>query len=203
MSTDDIMNTIENNALGIDDTFAFHCKGCGKCCKHREDILLTPRDLFCAAKHLDMSPLAFFRTYCEVYVGHSSGLLVLRLKPSGKTNDCPLLNGKRCRVHAAKPAVCALFPLGRAVKYGQESDNSGSVGEPEIVYFHSKTDCPTNRKQTVRTWLGRFGLEEHDTFQMKWAAEIVHTAQIVKTQGRNLGMACHSVDFPELHVHCL
>ena len=32
--------------IGLDDTFTFHCTQCGKCCIHREDILLSPKDLF-------------------------------------------------------------------------------------------------------------------------------------------------------------
>lgn len=36
--------------IGLDDTFTFHCTQCGKCCIHREDILLSPKDLFNIAK---------------------------------------------------------------------------------------------------------------------------------------------------------
>lgn len=32
--------------IGLDDIFVFHCTQCGKCCIHREDILLSPKDLF-------------------------------------------------------------------------------------------------------------------------------------------------------------
>ena len=32
--------------VSSDDTFRFHCTQCGKCCTERDDILLTPRDLF-------------------------------------------------------------------------------------------------------------------------------------------------------------
>ena len=31
-----------SHKMGLDDTFRFHCKACGKCCKNREDVLLTP-----------------------------------------------------------------------------------------------------------------------------------------------------------------
>ena len=31
--------------IGLDDIFVFHCTQCGKCCIHREDILLSPKDL--------------------------------------------------------------------------------------------------------------------------------------------------------------
>ena len=37
--------------IGLDDTFTFHCTQCGKCCIHREDILLSPKDLFNIAKN--------------------------------------------------------------------------------------------------------------------------------------------------------
>ena len=36
--------------IGLDDTFTFHCTQCGKCCIHREDILLSPKGeckIFC------------------------------------------------------------------------------------------------------------------------------------------------------------
>lgn len=36
--------------IGLDDIFVFHCTQCGKCCIHREDILLSPKDLFHIAK---------------------------------------------------------------------------------------------------------------------------------------------------------
>lgn len=39
----------------LEDRFEFHCTQCGKCCTNREDILLTPRDLFRAAKELNMA----------------------------------------------------------------------------------------------------------------------------------------------------
>ena len=42
----EIMNAIEHNKLTADDPFRFHCTQCGKCCINREDILLTPLDLF-------------------------------------------------------------------------------------------------------------------------------------------------------------
>lgn len=27
--------------IGLDETFKFHCTQCGKCCIHRDDILLS------------------------------------------------------------------------------------------------------------------------------------------------------------------
>lgn len=173
------MDNIMNNTLGLDDTFAFHCVSCGKCCKHREDILLTPRDAFRAAKHLDMPVLAFILTYCEVYIGDTSGLPIVRLRPVGKGNDCPMLEGKKCRIqYAPKPVVCALYPLGRGEQFVDPATGE-PLPEPVTLYFKTETDCPTNRNTTVRKWLERFGIEENDTFQKRWSALCMRLALIL------------------------
>ena len=52
---EEIMHTIEHNKLTADDPFRFHCTQCGKCCINREDILLTPLDLFRIANELKLS----------------------------------------------------------------------------------------------------------------------------------------------------
>lgn len=181
MNIDEIMN----NLLTLDDTFAFHCKGCGKCCKHREDILLTPRDAFRAAGHLDMQPSTFIQTYGEVYIGDTSRLPVVRLRPVGKTNDCPMLDGKRCRIHASKPVLCALFPLGRLEQHavpasGADPASGKELEEPVTLYFKTDTDCPTNRNITVRKWLARFGIEENDIFQKRYSALCIRLATLVR-----------------------
>ena len=48
----EIVDNFDAWKIGLDDSFQFHCTECGKCCINREDILLTPRDLFNAAKAL-------------------------------------------------------------------------------------------------------------------------------------------------------
>ena len=57
------MNHLPENflehALSIDDTFQFHCNQCGECCKHREDILISPFDLFRLTRYLNMKPTEF------------------------------------------------------------------------------------------------------------------------------------------------
>lgn len=64
--------------IGLDDIFVFHCTQCGKCCIHREDILLSPKDLFHIAKKLKITPEVssynnlfntYFRpAYCSIFL---------------------------------------------------------------------------------------------------------------------------------------
>ena len=67
-----IAENLDSWKLGLDDSFQFHCTACGKCCINREDILLTPRDLYNASKALNMPPVEFVEAYCECYIGQDS-----------------------------------------------------------------------------------------------------------------------------------
>lgn len=55
MRPEDII-TAKTRALKPGQKFRFHCMQCGDCCRHREDILLTPFDLFRIAGHLSITP---------------------------------------------------------------------------------------------------------------------------------------------------
>ena len=42
----DFVNNLDRMKIAIDEPFSFNCIMCGKCCINREDILLTPRDIY-------------------------------------------------------------------------------------------------------------------------------------------------------------
>lgn len=107
--------------IGVDDSFKFHCTQCGKCCIHREDILLTLRDIYNMSKELGLTPDEICKQYCECYIGPDSRVPIVRLKPHGSIMRCPLLKDRKCGVHKSKPAICALFPIGRCLMVNQES----------------------------------------------------------------------------------
>ncbi|MCI9225914.1 MAG: YkgJ family cysteine cluster protein [Acutalibacter sp.] len=162
-----ILNKFENNRLGPDEPFKFHCTMCGKCCINKEDLLLNPRDMYNLAKELGMTPHEVMNTYCETYIGGDSRLPVLRLKPRGKIRRCPLLKDRKCSVHNAKPTVCALFPIGRGI--AGEKGNIHSLTVKDIRHFFSEPGCGDDSEtHTVREWLGEFGLSPEDEFFIKW-----------------------------------
>lgn len=47
----EIVDNFDSLKIGLDEPFRFHCTMCGKCCINREDILLTPRDMYSMVKH--------------------------------------------------------------------------------------------------------------------------------------------------------
>jgi Fe-S-cluster containining protein len=97
------------NRLELDDTFDFKCTKCGKCCKNRDDLILTPYDIFRLAKHLQIRPRKVIRKYCEVYIGANSRLPIVRMLPRASDGACPFLRRKKCSVHEAKPIFYQFF----------------------------------------------------------------------------------------------
>ena len=169
----ELIENLDQYRIGLDDTFAFKCRNCGKCCKNREDILLNARDIYNIAIALGLAPKQVIETYCETYIGRDSRLPIVRLKPKGVNKACPLLDGNRCSVHAIdpalKPTVCALFPIGR-VMASEAAPREMGFGVPnEIQYVLTPAPCASaKRKQSVRTWLDMFGIPIEDRFFIKW-----------------------------------
>ena len=128
-----IAENFENMTIGVDDKFRFSCKQCGKCCTDREDILLSPFDLFRAAKKLDMTPDEFVNEYCDSYVGDTSKMIIVRLMPRGSIKRCPLLRDRKCSIHDAKPMVCAMFPIGRGFKLDPKKPGAEQISAESVT----------------------------------------------------------------------
>ena len=93
-----IINNLDSREIGLDETFKFHCTCCGKCCIHREDILLNPKDIYNMSKELGISTEELFRRYCESYIGDDSRVPIVRIKPKGSVKRCPLLKERKCLI---------------------------------------------------------------------------------------------------------
>ena len=55
--------------LGRDEAFSFACKGCGNCCRGREEIVLSGFDLWRIAARLRLPP----RIVAQATAGRASG----------------------------------------------------------------------------------------------------------------------------------
>lgn len=135
MTNEEMFQNIESFTVGLDDTFSFHCTQCGKCCIHRTDIILSPRDIFKMAKELKLSNADFLRKYCSMHIGPTSRIPVITLRPVGKDDRCPLLKNNKCSVHKVKPSVCGMFPLGRYIAFGKDDFGKKELNCGEVKYF--------------------------------------------------------------------
>lgn len=155
--------------IGLDDTFTFHCTQCGKCCIHREDILLSPKDLFNIAKKFEITPKAALTQYCETYIGCNSRFPVVRLKPQGRIKRCPLLKNQKCMVHDVKPAVCAMFPIGRYLALPTDGDVPENPEELSVGYIFNNPECGDGSEtHTVREWFHNFDIPVEDEYFFTW-----------------------------------
>ena len=181
----EIVDNFDQMKIGLDEPFKFHCTMCGKCCIDREDILLTPRDIYNMSKELGLNPRDFFITYCENYIGSDSRMPIVRLKPRDSIKRCPLLKDRKCSVHKAKPAVCAMFPIGRCIRFENKKEKN-PVAMYGTEYIFTNPGCGDNSEtHTVREWLNEFGIPIDDQFFFKWNHTIMKLGSIFrKAEGK-------------------
>jgi Fe-S-cluster containining protein len=106
--------------------FGYCCHACGRCCRHFR-IQVNPYEVLRLARQLGISTTAFVRDFL------SGGPFLAR----DEGGACVFLSGQSCRVHAARPLVCRIYPLVRHLSaVGQETfslippviDSEGEVG---------------------------------------------------------------------------
>ena len=132
------------------------CMGCSKCCESDmgNTIVLTPYDMYELTK-------ATGKTFDELLTEFTIELSVMDsiILPNLKMDKgCGFLKDGRCTVHAHRPGICRLFPLGRIYK----KDSFG--------YFLQTGECPVPDKTEVKVsdWLGIDDLDQNTAFINKW-----------------------------------
>ena len=169
----ELFRDLESMTIGLDDTFKFHCDQCGKCCAHREDIILSPMDIFKMAKELKMTPVEFYHEYCVFNIGEHTRMPIVRLASEGKDTHCVLLKNHRCSVHKVKPAVCAMFPLGRYMSLEKDDYNAESIDTSKVKYLLQPPECgDESETHTVREWLSGFDIKLEDEAFVQWQKAI-------------------------------
>ena len=183
-----LAENFDNMKIGIDDTFRFSCNQCGKCCINREDILLSPFDLYKMSKKLSMTPNEFVKQYGETYIGDSSRMVIVRLKPLGSIKRCPLLKDRKCSVHDAKPTVCAMYPIGRVFRLDAQNPNLNKMTIENIEYIFNGAHCGNAETHTVREWFASFGIPIKDEFFVEWQKTIAELHDIIVIAEKNFEM---------------
>lgn len=136
------------------------CQGCFACCQGMGDsIVLDPYDLWQLTSHLKTGFDGLFEKYIELHV--EDGLILPNLKLDGEAEKCVFLDEKgRCSIHAFRPGICRLFPLGRIYV------------EDGFRYIHQIYECPkTDRtKVKIKKWLGISNLKDYEQYINAWHA---------------------------------
>lgn len=157
----DINEISDGNLYGPNDMVKADCgdcKGCSDCCRGMgESIVLDPYDVWrlTTGLHLTFEELLADKVELNVF----DGMILPNLKMSEQTDACAFLNGEgRCSVHAIRPGICRLFPLGRYY------ENGG------FQYFLQIYECKNHNrtKVKVKKWIDIPDLKENTEYILKW-----------------------------------
>lgn len=134
------------------------CSGCSSCCRGMgQSIVLDPYDIYQLQTVTGMNFAQLMQESVELHV--EDGLILPSLKMQEKTESCGFLNAEeRCGIHAHRPGLCRLFPLGR------HYDEGG------LHYFMLEDACLVrNRtKVKIKKWLGISALSQYERFLAAW-----------------------------------
>lgn len=134
------------------------CKGCYECCRGMgSSVVLDPLDLYRLTRACGLSFPQLLDIKIELNV--QDGLILPNLKMTGAEEKCAFLDASgRCEIHAFRPGLCRLFPLGRLYEEGS------------FRYFLQVHECQnTGRtKVKVRKWLDTAGLTSYESFVTDW-----------------------------------
>lgn len=134
------------------------CLGCSACCHNMgTSIVLDPWDIYQLTTGLGQSMEELLAQAIELNV--VDGLVLPNLKMQQQSEACFYLdeNG-RCRIHAYRPGICRLFPLGRIYENGT------------FQYFLQVHECKAEQKTKVKIkqWIEIPDIRTYEAFVLDW-----------------------------------
>lgn len=134
------------------------CKDCSACCRGMgNSIILDPYDIYRISRGLGSTFDELLNGKIELNM--ADGLILPNLNMSGAGEVCPFLdrNG-RCSIHAYRPGICRLFPLGRIYEDGT------------FQYFLQVHECKKQNRTKIKIskWLDTPDLKRYEQFIADW-----------------------------------
>lgn len=134
------------------------CKGCFSCCQGMgESIILDPLDICRLKIHLNKSFEELLEKNIELHV--VDGIILPNLKMAGGDEKCSFLNEQgRCSIHAFRPSICRIFPMGRFY------ENGG------FKYFLQVNECKQDNrlKVKVKKWIDTPNIKSNEKYIVDW-----------------------------------
>lgn len=134
------------------------CKGCSDCCRGMgSSIVLDPYDGFRLTTGLGLSFEQLLEEKVELNV--VEGIVLPNLKMTGIQEQCGFLNSEgRCEIHAFRPGMCRIFPLGRYYENGS------------FQYFLQVHECRKEPKTKIKVqkWIDTPEAKKNELFIIEW-----------------------------------
>ena len=135
------------------------CQGCSACCHGMgSSIILDPYDIFRMTLGLDCAAAQLLQEE-KLELNVVGGMILPNLKLQGEKEACVFLNREgRCSIHAFRPGICRLFPLGRY--YENHS----------FRYFLQIHECKKKDRTKVKVarWIDTPGPLRYDRYICDW-----------------------------------
>ena len=162
------------------------CKGCSACCSGMgNSVILDPLDIYRLTVGLGSTFEELMADKIELNV--VDGVILPNLKMSEGSETCAFLNGAgRCSIHAQRPGICRLFPLGRYYPPIEDGGARKGIGTAEDAairetdaqgrrthgfrYFLQVHECPMPNKTKVKVgkWIDTPELDRYERFVSDW-----------------------------------
>lgn len=169
----DLKEVSDGRLYGLNDMVKADCRdceGCSACCRGMgSSVVLDPLDIYRMSAELNLSFEGMIDKTIELNV--VDGVILPNLKMDGDRETCVFLNDEgRCRIHAFRPGICRIFPLGRLYE-----DHS-------FQYFLQVKECPKeNRgKVKVKKWIDTPDVKRYETFITDWHYYLKEQQKTVK-----------------------
>lgn len=160
------------------------CNGCHKCCTGMGNlVVLDPYDMRRMKEGLGKSLQELLEEgKLELHV--VDGCILPNLAMTGEEEACGFLDeAGRCGIHAFRPGVCRLFPLGRYYENG------------DFRYFLQKGECTASNRSKVKVskWIDTPEQGKYHAFLCDWHQLLKDVEEAVRGQedgeySRNLNL---------------
>lgn len=158
MEGEGVMDTRLYEANDMVKVGCHDCAGCFECCRDMgQSVLLDPYDVYRLTNGLQKSFEELMEEHIELH--SEAGLILPNLRMRQTDLACSFLDGNgRCSIHALRPGICRLFPLGR--NYTPE----------HMSYFLLEDACPAKNKTKMKIskWIDEPRQKDYHAFLLKW-----------------------------------
>jgi len=135
------------------------CIGCCECCTGMGDtIVLDPYDVWMMRRATGQTTQELLGSG-KISLTVVGGLILPHIKMNSKTDACPFLNVEgRCSIHANRPGMCRLFPLGR------------NYEDRKINYILLAEECKKKNRSKVKVsrWIGVEPAQQYHSYVLRW-----------------------------------
>ncbi|MDO5293228.1 MAG: YkgJ family cysteine cluster protein [bacterium] len=148
------------------------CKGCSSCCEGMgSSIILDPFDIFRMTSNLGLS-FEQLLAAGKIELNVVDGMILPNLKMQEETEKCAFLNEEgRCSIHAHRPGICRIFPLGRVYE------------DRSFQYILQVHECRKENRTKVKVnkWIDTPDIKKNEQFIIDWHYFVKDIQELMKT----------------------